>query len=69
MFRKTALCRVLLHVFHGDNALDHGEQNNGNDDELQQIDEDITEGLQIVGSEIARTSKVANQANNNTGNP
>ena len=52
----------LLHIFHGDNTLDHGEQDNRNNDELQQIDEDVAKGLDILRSEVTATGKIKNQA-------
>ena len=35
----------LLHIAHGDDAVDHRQQHDGDDDELEEVDEDGTEGL------------------------
>ena len=59
---------VGYRIFHGNDALDHGQQNNGNDDELQQVDEDGADGLQVVGSESSVVSEEADQTDNNTEN-
>ena len=54
----------LLHVAHGDDAVDHGQQHHGNHDEFQQVHEDIAEGLDIIGGEVSGASKIENQAHN-----
>ena len=59
----------LLHVIHGNDALDHGQQNNGNNDELQQVDKDGAEGLQVVGGKVAAAGNCgADQAKCDTSN-
>ena len=35
----------LLHIAHGDDAVDHRQQHDGDDDELEEVDEDGAEGL------------------------
>ena len=41
------------HITHRDDAVDHGEQHHGNYDELQQVDENITKRLQVIGGEVS----------------
>ena len=58
----------LLHVIHGQDTVDHGEQHHGDHDELQQVDEDGAKGLQVVGGEVRRAGKVADQADDDAQN-
>ena len=51
----------LLHVIHGENTVDHGEQHHGNNDELQEVDENGAKGLQVVGSKVGCASEIADQ--------
>ena len=39
----------LLHVVHGQDAINHTQQHHGHHDELQKVDEDVAEGLQVAG--------------------
>ena len=58
----------LLHVTHGNDAVDHGQQHHGNHDELQQVHEDVAEGLEVIGGEISDADKVENQTDNDAQN-
>ena len=56
----------LFHVAHGDDAVDHRQQHHRHHDELQQVDEDITEGLDVAGGEVGRAGEVEHQTDNDT---
>lgn len=56
----------LFHVAHGDDAVDHRQQHHRHHDELQQVDEDITEGLDVAGGEAGRAGEVEHQTDNDT---
>ena len=58
----------LLHVAHGQDTFDHGQQNHRNHDELQQVDEDGADGLQIVGGELGNADLVKEETNDDTQN-
>ena len=49
----------LLHVAHGEDAVDHAQQHHGHHDELQKIHEDVAEGLQIRRGKVRQTGEVA----------
>ena len=59
----------LLHVAHGQDAVDHGEQHHGHHDKFQQVDEDVAEGLEVVGGKLlaAVADKGADQSHDDTG--
>ena len=40
----------------------------GNHDELQQVHEDVAEGLEVIGGEISDADKVENQTDNDAQN-
>jgi len=48
----------LLHVAHGDDAVDHRQQHDGHDDELEEVNEDGTKGFEIVRRDLGLTDKV-----------
>ena len=41
----------LLHIAHRDDTVDHRQQHDGHNNELEEIDEDGAEGLQVVGGQ------------------
>ena len=55
----------LLHVVHGDDAVDHGQEHHRHDDELQKVHEDVAKGLEIVGGEVLPLGKVAHKTDHN----
>ncbi len=57
----------LLHVAHGEDAVNHAQQHYGYYNELQQVHEDVAEGLQIRRSEVRPSGEIADQAHSNTG--
>ena len=54
----------LLDILHGDHAADEGQQHDGYNDELEQIDEDGADGLDVLGGDAGRIQEA--QTNQNT---
>src|SRR5699024_776127 len=55
----------LLHVVHGDDAVNHGQEHHRHDDELQKVHKDVAKGLEIVGGEVLPLGKVAHKTDHN----
>lgn len=55
----------LLHVVHGEDAVDHGNEHHGYHDELQQVDEDVAEGLDEVSGDALETGAAQHSAHGN----
>ena len=53
-------------VFQATDAVNHGQQDNGNNDELEEVDEDGAEGLEVVGRDLGLTHKVEGKADHDT---
>ena len=58
----------LLHVAHGDDTVDHGEQHHRHHNELQQVYENITERLEVTGGELCGACKIQHQTHHDAQN-
>ena len=56
----------FLHIAHRDDTVDHRQQHDGHNDELEEIDEDRAEGLQVVGGKFGLTDKIEDKSDRNT---